>query len=112
MQVDLDAAMSMLIAIYQQHPAPCQHATQEAPAAGASMAAAHAALEALAEQHSTRRVPLLSVQHVLQLLEPAGGGSGLEGLPHSSQSASSRWAATISLLAWSLLTIPAAPAAA
>ena len=109
MQVNLNAAMSMLIAIYQQHPVPCRHATQAPPAADASVAAAQAALETLAEQQSTRRVPLFSVQHVLQLLEPAGGGGGLQGLQHSSQSASSRWAATISVLAWFPLITIAAP---
>ena len=97
--------MSMLIAIHQQHPAQCQYATQ-APLA------AHAVLETLAEQQSTRRVPLFSVQHVLQLLEPAGGSGGLQQFQHSSQRASSRWAATISALAWFLLAILAAPAAA
>ena len=99
--------MSMLIAIHKQQSVPCQHATGAPPAADASVAAAQAALETLAEQQSTRRVPLFSVQHVLQMLEPAEGGGGeLEGLQHSSQTASSRWAATISVLARFLLTVP------
>ena len=112
MQVDLNAAMSLLIAIYQQHPVPCQQATQAPPAARAIVAAAHAVLETLAEQQSTRHVPLFSVQHVLQLLEPPGGGGRLQGLQQCSQSASSRWVATVPALARVLLTIPAAPAAA